>query len=166
MSTSQSPSSIGAGSGAAGSSAQASEASLAARAGQQGLRGVGFLTGLGLLAGFFLPWLRFGEVAAVSGLSLMVSSGTVVNALAGPSRGMLIIIPVAGAALVASSVLAPRLVPLVSLLSGLSILLFGLFTLARVFIATVGLGMWIVVVAALVATAIGIAAAARSRSAR
>lgn len=125
---------------------------------------MGFVAGLGLLIGFFLPWLRFGEVAAVSGLSLMVSSGTVVNALAGPSRSLLVIIPVAGAALIASSILAPRLIPFVSLLSGLAILLFGLFTLARVFLQTVGLGMWIVVVSALVAMAIGIAALSRSRS--
>lgn len=125
---------------------------------------MGFVAGLGLLIGFFLPWLRFGEVAVVSGLSLMFSSGTVVNALAGPSRGLLIIIPAAGAALVASSLLAPRLVPFTSLLSGLAILLFGLFTLARVFFQTVGLGMWVVVVSALVATAIGIAALSRGRS--
>lgn len=157
MATSHSTSSIGGG---------ASEPSLAAQAGQQGARAFGFLAGLGLLIGFFLPWLRFGEVAAVSGLSLMVSSGTVVNALAGPSRGLLIIIPAAGAAMIASSILAPRLVPFASLVSGLAILIFGLFTLARVFLQTVGLGMWIVVVSALVATGIGIAALSRSRGTR
>lgn len=138
---------------------------LAARAAHQGMRGVAFVAGLGLLLGFFLPWIRFGQAAAFSGLSLMVSGGTVVDALAGPSRGLLIIIPACGAALVASAILAPRWTPTTALISGGAILLFGFFTLARLFLNTVGIGMWIVVVAALVCAGIGVASIARGRGA-
>jgi len=129
------------------------------------LRAIVFLAGLGLLVGFFLPWLRFGEIAAVSGLSLMVSSGTAVDALAGPSRGLLILIPVCGAAMVGTSFLGPRASILAALSSGVAILAFGLFTLARIFLETVGSGMWIVVVSALMAIGAGIAGIARIRSA-
>jgi hypothetical protein len=139
---------------------------LAARAAHQGMRAVAFVAGVGLLLGFFLPWIRFGQAAAFSGLSLMVSGGTVVDALAGPSRGLLIIIPACGAVLVASAVLAPRWTPIAALVSGSAILLFGLFTLARLFLNTVGVGMWIVVAAALVCAGIGVASLAGGRSAR
>lgn len=129
------------------------------------MRAVALIAGAGLLVGFFLPWLRFADVAKFSGLSLMVSGGSAVEALTGPARGMLIIIPVCGAVLVASAVFAPRLAGLASLVSGLAILGFGLFTLARMFIATVGLGMWLVVVSSLVAAGVGAVAVAGGRSA-
>jgi len=138
--------------------------SWSARAGDATTRAIVVITGVGLLIGFFLPWIRFADVAAVSGLSLLVSSGTVVEALAGPSRGLLILIPVCGAALIACGIFGPRLAALAALASGLAIIGFGLFTLARVFVATVGTGMWVVVVSALAATATGLAALLRSRS--
>lgn len=131
--------------------------SWSARAGNQATRAIVLVAGLGLLVGFFLPWMRFGQFAALSGLSLMVSSGSAVDALAGPSRGLLVIIPVCGAALVASAIFAPRVAALVSLISGIVILAFGLFTLARLFFETVGPGMWIVVVSALASAAVGLA---------
>jgi len=149
-------------SGGAGNPAGAGP-SLSERAGDQAVRAVAFLAGLGLLGGFFLPWLRFGEVAAVSGLSLMVSSGTAVTALAGPAKGMLIIVPVCGGALVACAVLFPRLAGLATFVGGLSVIGFGLFTLARAFFQTVGTGMWIVVLSALVAAATGLVALSRRR---
>jgi hypothetical protein len=135
------------------------------RAGHQATRAVVLVAGLGLLVGFFLPWMRFGDFAALSGLSLMVSSGTAVDALAGPSRGLLVIIPVCGAALVASAILAPRFAALVSLVSGIAILAFGLFTLARLFFETVGPGMWVVVVSAFAAAGVGVAYLASDRDA-
>ena len=61
--------------------------SWSAQAGDQALRLVVSLAGLGLLVGFFLPWLRFGDVAAVSGLSLMVSLAAVALAMTGVSTG-------------------------------------------------------------------------------
>ncbi len=136
-----------------------------AKAGDQALRAVVFVAGLGLLVGFFLPWLRFGQFAAVSGLSLMVSSGQAVDALAGPARGMLILIPACGAVLIAASVFGPRLAGVAALAGGTAILVFGLFTLARLFLETMGTGMWIVVAAALLAVGAGVAGLARSRSA-
>lgn len=141
------------------------EPSWSERAGDHFMRGIVLIAGLGLLVGFFLPWLRFGEFAAVSGLSLMVSSGTAVDALAGPSRGLLIVIPGCGAALIACSLFGPRVAVLASLAAGLAILVFGLITLARVFIETMGPGMWIVTASALLAVGAGLAGIARSRSA-
>lgn len=128
------------------------------------LRALVFISGLGLLVGFFLPWLRFGEFAAVSGLSLMVSSGQAVDALAGPARGLLVLIPVSGAALIAASVFGPRLAVLAALVGGIVVLAFGFFTLARVFLETMGGGMWVVVASALLAAGAGVAGVARSRS--
>ena len=141
------------------------EASWSERAGDQTTRAVVLIAGLGLFVGFFLPWLRFGEFAAVSGLSLMVSSGAAVDALAGPSRGLLILIPACGATLIACSVWGPRAAVLAALGSGSAILVFGLFTLARIFVETVGSGMWIVVGSALLAIGAGVAGIVRSKSA-
>lgn len=128
------------------------------------LRALVFVGGLGLVVGFFLPWLRFGEFAAVSGLSLMVSSGQAVDALAGPARGLLVLIPVSGGALIAASVFGPRLAVLAALVGGIVVLAFGFFTLARVFLETMGAGMWVVVASALLAAGAGVAGVARSRS--
>ncbi len=135
------------------------------QAGGRILRVVVFVAGLGLLVGFFMPWLRFGQFAAVSGLSLMVSSGEAVDALAGPASGMLVLIPASGAALVAASVFGPRLAVVTALGTGLAILGFGLFTLARLFLETMGTGMWVVVGSALLAVGAGVAGLARTRSA-
>ena len=148
---------------ALGGSAPAEPTRVEQAAGQI-LRALVFVSGLGLLVGFFLPWLRFGEFAAVSGLSLLVSSGQAVDALAGPARGMLVLIPLCGAALVAASVFGPRLAVVVALVGGIVVLAFGFFTLARVFLETMGAGMWLVVASALVAAGAGIAGFARNRS--
>lgn len=134
------------------------------RAGGGTLRVVVFLAGIGLLVGFFMPWLRFGQFAAVSGLSLMVSSGEAVDALAGPSRGMLILIPASGAALLGASVFGPRVAGMAALGTGIAILGLGLFTLARLFLETMGSGMLVVVGSALLAVGAGVAGLARSRS--
>lgn len=139
------------------------EPGLAEKAGDQLLRGLVFLAGLGLLVGFFLPWLRLGQFAALSGLSLMVSSGSAVDALAGPARGFLLLVPVCGAALVGCGWLGPRPSILAALVAGIAIVSFGLFTLARVFFETVGSGMWIVTASALIAMGVGIAGIARTR---
>lgn len=149
--------------GSEGSTASASP-SRSDQAVAQLLRALVFLSGLGLLLGFFLPWIRFGQFASVSGLSLLVSSGQAVDALAGPARGMLILIPVSGGTLVAASVFGPRLAVVVSLVGGIVVLAFGLFTLARVFLETMGAGMWVVVASALLAAGAGVAGFARNRS--
>lgn len=145
------------------SSTREPEPGLAEKAGDQLLRGLVLLAGIGLLIGFFLPWLRFGQFAALSGLSLMVSSGTAVDALAGPARGFLLLIPACGAALVGCGWIGPRASILAALVAGLAIVAFGLFTLARVFFETVGTGMWIVTASAVLALGAGIAGIARTR---
>lgn len=48
--------------------------------------------------------------------------------------------------------------------TGIAILGFGLFTLARLFLETMGSGMWVVVGSALLAVGAGVAGLARSRS--
>lgn len=160
MSTPQSPSPFEA---ASPRSRPDPEPGLAEKAGDQLLRGLVFLAGIGLLVGFFLPWLRLGQFAALSGLSLMVSSGSAVDALAGPARGFLLLVPVCGAALVGCGWLGPRPSILAALVAGIAIVSFGLFTLARVFFETVGSGMWIVTASALVSMGVGIAGIARTR---
>ncbi len=139
--------------------------SWSAQAGDQALRVVVLLAGLGLLVGFFLPWLRLGDFAEMSGLSLMVSSGSAVDALAGPASGLLIMIPACGAGLIACSAFGPRASVIAALIAGVAILGFGLVTLARVFLQTMGSGMWIVAGSALLAVGAGIAGIAGRRSA-
>ena len=117
--------------------------------------------GVALLIGFFLPWIKLGEVAAISGFAMLVSSGTVIEAVAGPSRAMLFTIPAAAVAMIACSVVGPKAAARSALVSGLAILLFGLYTAARAFFSSTGTGMWLVVFASLVAAGVGLVAAGR-----
>jgi hypothetical protein len=135
--------------------------SLSDRAWNAFARAVAFAVGAGLLIGFFLPWLKLGEAAAFSGFALLASSGQVIDALAGPSRGLLLLIPLAGTAIIASSIAGPRAATTASLISGLLILCFGFYTALRVFLGSTGLGMWLVVLCALLATGLGLASSGR-----
>jgi len=125
-------------------------------------RALTMCAGAGLVAGFFMPWLKLGDVASMSGLSLAVSSGSMVDVLAGPARAMLFFVPISGVAMMACAVLGPVAAARAALVSGALIMLFGFYTLMTVFIDTTGLGTWVVVASALGAAAVGLAARGRS----
>lgn len=117
--------------------------------------------GLTLVVGFFLPWVKAGDLAVLSGFALLVSSGTMTDVLAGPSRALLFAIPAAGAAIVACSFISAKAAARASLSCGLAILIFGFYAVARAFLASTGPGMWLVVLAALIATGVGLVATTR-----
>jgi hypothetical protein len=115
------------------------------------------LSGAGLLVGFFMPWLTMGNMVVISGFSLVASSGELVASFSGPGRLLLFAIPAFGIALICAALMGrPRLNQALALTAGASILGYGLFTLIKLFFDSTGLGMWLVVLAALLALAIGL----------
>jgi hypothetical protein len=111
------------------------------------------LAGLGLLIGFFLPWIRLGELVSMSGLSMALTGGEAVKELSG-FRMILLIVPLAGLALIASAIRSWAYA-WVALASGILIFVAALFTLIRVFLDSTGAGMWVVAISALTAVAVG-----------
>src|SRR4051794_34475106 len=91
------------------------------------------LSGIGLLVGFFLPWIRLGDLVKLSGFSLWASSGEAVEAISGPSRALLFVVPLSALALMACAFTAHRISIWVALLSSLVLLGYGAFTLVRLF---------------------------------
>lgn len=114
------------------------------------------LCGLGLLVGFFLPWLTIGELMSVSGAGLVFADGQVVTLLSGSQRFLLFAIPGIAVLLVMGGVLGNRLAPWAAVVGGVVILGYGLFTLIRVFLSSTGLGMWLVIASAVLALALGL----------
>ena len=138
----------------------ASDPSLARRAD----RGVGAITsrillglaGLGLLVGFFLPWIRLGNTLVLSGFSLSVSSGDAVDVVSGPSSALLFVVPVSAVALMVCAYLGHRISVWVALLSSVILLGYGAFTVVRLFLQSTGAGMWLVVGCAMLSFAVGL----------
>jgi hypothetical protein len=114
------------------------------------------IAGLGLLAGFFMPWLRFGDMVVLSGFSLSASSGDAVEVISGRGRALLFMVPISALALMACAYTGHRISIWVALLSSAVLLAYGAFTIVRLFLASTGVGMWIVVGCALLAFAIGL----------
>lgn len=103
------------------------------------------LAGVGLFSGFFLPWVGLEGVVSVTGFSLMASEGQVVTLLSGPSRMILLAVPMLGVALMVGAMTGHRSSLWVGLLTGLLVVGYGLVTLIRLFVRTTGLGLWLVV---------------------
>lgn len=119
------------------------------------------LAGVGLLIGFFLPWVNL-EAVQVSGFNLLVTSGRAVDALAGPNSEFLVMIPLMAIALIASALFRPRLAVWVGFATGITIIFYGLYTLMRTFLGTTGSGVWITVGASLLALLVGVVGFSRS----
>jgi hypothetical protein len=141
----------------------AGAASFGQRAGNVLTRGLLGLAGLGLLVGFFMPWLVLGHVAALSGFSLMVTRGEVVEMISGSHRVMLFAVPLLGVVLLAGAFFGHRSMVWIGTISGVCLLVFGLFTLISLFFATTGLGMWVVVFSAFLALGVGLVGIGKRR---
>lgn len=115
------------------------------------LRIVQGLSGLGLMVGFFMPWIRLGEMVSVSGFGLVLTSGDVVEQLSAPSRGLIVAIPLIGLALIAIAMKGFRGLAWAGLATGILIILVGLYTLISFFLDSTGTGMWLVTGSALLA---------------
>jgi hypothetical protein len=119
--------------------------------------------GLGFLVGFFMPWVTLGSAAQVSGLGLMSSQGELIDLFTGPYRFLLFSVPVLGTALLIAAVSGRRVAVWLALFTGTLTVLGGLYTVIRMFLSATGLGMWMVVISALISLAIGLLTIGRSR---
>ena len=124
------------------------------------------LAALVLLLGFFLPWITLGQVAALSGFGLLISSGESTQLFAGPPRALLFLVPLAAVALAACAYTGHRISTWVALIASFALLAYGAFTLIWLFIDTTGLGVWLVVAAALLTFAVSLVSLGRQRAAR
>jgi len=116
------------------------------------------LAGLGLVVGFFLPWVRLGDVLVLSGLGMSLTSGEVIQTLSGPFRAIVFVVPVAGLVLLATAIRGARAIGAAGLACGLLVFATGALTLIGAFLDSTGAGMWVVVISALTATAVGFVA--------
>ncbi|MCA9574941.1 MAG: hypothetical protein H6726_17170 [Sandaracinaceae bacterium] len=121
------------------------------------------IAGVGLMTGFFMPWVTLGDMVSVSGFSLVLTGGDVVEQLSGPSRGVIFSIPLLGLALLSTAIKGFRVLAWAGLATGILILLVGLYTLITVFLDSTGMGMWVLIGAALLALGTGALAVRLSR---
>lgn len=113
------------------------------------------LSGVGLIIGFFLPWIKLGELVSLSGFSLVLAGGEAVEQLSAPSRGLIFSIPLIGLALLATSIKGFRGLAWAGMATGILIVLVGLYTLISAFLDSTGAGMWLVSGCALLALGTG-----------
>ena len=118
-----------------------------------------------LLVGFFMPWFVAGTMISMSGLGLVFASGEVVGMLAGANRFLLVVVPLLGVLLLGGSILGKRVTRWLAVGGSGLILLFGFIILVRFFISSTGLGMWLVIISALLGLSIGLVAIGRARNA-
>jgi hypothetical protein len=118
-------------------------------------RSVLAIAGLGLVVGFFLPWIRLGDVLTLSGLGMALTGGEAIETLAGPLRGVVLIVPIAGLVMLATAIRGSRAIGVTGLACGLLVFASGVLTLIRAFLDSTGAGMWVVVISAITATAVG-----------
>ncbi len=128
-------------------------------------RGLFGACGAALLIGFFMPWFKVGALLSVSGLSLMLSSGEMVAMLSGSNRFLLIVVPLLGILLLGGSILGKRVTRLLAVAGSGLFLLGGFLILLRFFFASTGMGMWIVVFAALLGLSVGLVGWGRNQRA-
>ena len=113
------------------------------------------LAGLGLVVGFFLPWVRLGDVLVLSGLGMALTGGEAIQALAGPLSAIVFIVPIAGLVMLAIAIRGARAIAVTGLACGLLVVATGVITLVCAFLDSTGSGMWVVVISALTAIAVG-----------
>ncbi|MFI5307144.1 MAG: hypothetical protein ACHQ53_07325 [Polyangiales bacterium] len=112
--------------------------------------------GLGLVIGFLLPWFSIGGAASISGLGLLVMRGEVVEMMTGPHRVLLFAVPLLGAALLVAGFMGHRIALWIALSAGIVVIGGGVYTLIRLFFDATGMGMWIVVVSALLSLSVAL----------
>lgn len=119
--------------------------------------------GLLLVVGFFLPWVQI-DREMQSGLSLVVESDPDVRDLVDDTqRWILLVIPVLGAALTAVGFLGLRWSGAVAAGVGFVLIAYGTVTVVLLFFQRTGLGLWLIVGAALLALGAGLFAILRGR---
>ena len=116
-----------------------------------------------LLGGFVLPWFTAGALLSFSGLGLVFAGGEMVGMLAGANRFLLIAVPLLGLFLAGGALQGHRATRWLAV-GGSGILLFaGFLLLVRFVLTTTGIGMWLVIIAAMVSLSIGLVSLGRSQ---
>ena len=136
------------------------------------------LSGVMLVAGFFLPWIRLEAInpersarlaqteapTFVSGLEIAVGGNTLITTVtAAAPWEVLFLIPLLGAALAAVGFLGNRWSGVIGAALGVLIVGYGLVTVILLFFSTTSYGLWIVLGGAFVAVAAGTLAWVRGR---
>lgn len=119
-------------------------------------RGAFLVCGLFLTVGFFLPWVIAGTALEFTGLGLVFTSGDVVQAISGSGRLLLFLVPLLGVALVLGAATGHRSTPWVAALGAGALLVFGVINVILLFVSSTGVGMWMVVFAALASLVVGV----------
>ncbi len=114
------------------------------------------LCGAALLIGFFMPWFLVGAFLSLSGFGLVFTNGQMVGLLAGANRSLLIAVPLLGVVLLIGSVWGHRITSWVAAGGAFALLAFAFYSVMRVFLASTGAGMWIVVLATFVTLGTGV----------
>lgn len=101
------------------------------------------VAGAALLIGFFLPWVDVGFGPTISGYTVAraVHSASTFSA-------MLWLIPLGGLAMLVSSLLGSRHARMISVLVGLGLVGYATIKTVHAFFATTGIGLWVVIAAA------------------
>jgi len=111
------------------------------------------VAGCALVFGFFMPWIDIAGLGGVSGWELVKESG-----LSTSTRLMLSLCPIFGVALAVSSFSKSRAAATISAAAGAAVLGYTVFKIGYAFVKITGWGLWLVLVAAVVALIIGLAA--------
>jgi hypothetical protein len=118
-------------------------------------RGAFVLAGAGLLIGFFLPWVKLGALVSVSGFGLVFAEGDVVSMISGSNRFLLFAIPLLAVTLMVLGVLGQKAASWVGAAGGVAVLGYAVYTVLSLFLASTGIGMWLVAASTLVALSLG-----------
>jgi len=116
------------------------------------------ISGAGLIAGFFLPWISYGGFH-ISAFEMATAPGAF--SIAPFATVMLCLMPVAGLAMLLSALANAKAMRAISVVTGLGILGYGGYRIASEFIAASGWGLWIVIGAAVAAIAVPLALRAK-----
>jgi hypothetical protein len=111
------------------------------------------LIGLSLVAAFFLPWVTLGPVFGASGLDIVRQ-----ESIPGLTRIAVLLAPIAGVVLIVAALSGRKSAANAALVIGAAILIYALIQTLRVILFTTGSGLWITVLAAMVALIVGLVA--------
>jgi hypothetical protein len=134
-------------------------------AGAMASRSLLAVAGMVLLIGFFMPWLQLGSMMQLSGFTLWTASGEAVEVISGPRRVLLFMVPLSGVALIAAAYVGHRVSVWTALVASALLLAYGGYTIVRLFLESTGLGMWMVVGAAMLAFAVALIGLGSSKKA-
>jgi hypothetical protein len=115
------------------------------------------IAGAAIVLGFFLPFLDVGALATASGWDIVMSAK-----FAWTTRLAVALLPVGGAVLALAGFAGAPESRKISFAIGAGILGFTTFKLAWGFLKVTGVGLWLVLAAAVVAFAVGLARAQRN----